>query len=532
MALESSSARPEVWTTAALAVIGLGFAIRIVQFAHGRSLWLDEALLTLNFIHLSYLELLGELQFGQAAPIGFLIAEKAASDLFGYGERALRLVPLAAGLASLLVFARLSREFVSGLGRVVALLIVALSPPLVYYSAEVKQYSVDVLAAVVVLLLAMTVRSRPLSALILALMSIAGAAVVLISHASVFALAGAFCALAVDAAERSDWRRLGRLVVPMTLSAAGFATNYLLTRSNIEGIGAVLSGSSFYPDAISWYPRQAAQLGFYLFGDPGTWGRAVTLLAGVVAVVGTVALARQDRFKAVLVLTPIAAAMVATTLGLYPFGGRFVLFWLPVLALLIGCGIEAVGSSARNSIRSAVVPLLTASAIAGLLLAQSGPYLVSPRESQELRPVLEYVRQQWRPGDVLYLHAGSQYAARYYAEIHGVNARSGTVLWRATPAPTDDLNSLVSRSPELVVGRQTDDPRVGFEADLRMLAGRPRVWVVFSHVFRRDDGDFVGDLPAHIMLLDRAGERLDEFHQTGAAAYLLEVRDAPLQILG
>lgn len=336
----------------------------------------------------------------------------------------------------------------------------------------------------------------------------------------------------MDAAERSEWRRLGRLAVPVTFSAAGFATNYLLTRSNIEGIGAALSGSSFYPDGISWYPRQAAHLGFSLFGNPGTWGRAVTMLAGVVAAVGTVSLARQDRFKPVLLLTPLVAATVATTLGLYPFAGRFVLFWLPLLALLIGCGVGAVGSSARNSIRSAVVPVLTASAIAGLLVVQSGPELVSPRESEELRPVLEYVREHWRPGDVLYLHAGSQYAARYYAEIHGVNVRGGTVLWRATPAPPTDLASLVSRRPELVVGRSADDPRVGFEADLRMLAGRPRVWFVFSHVFRRDDGDFVGDLPAHIMLLDRAGERLDEFHQTGAAAYLLDVRDAPLSVQG
>lgn len=517
------------WTTVAWAVLGLGAAVRVVQWADGRSLWLDESRIALNLLDHSYAGLLGDLQFLQAAPIAFLLAEKLVADLLGYGEHALRLVPLLASLASLLVFARLSRELLHGVGRVTALLAFALSPPLVYYSAELKQYSLDVLATVVVLLLALTYRSRPLDARALALLSVVGGVVVWFSHASVFALASAVAALAVDAVLKSDWRRLERLIVPTTVWALAFVVSYLATRTNTEPVRTSLSGTSDYFDGVSWYVRKPAHLGLFLFGDlegqgdPYGLGYGLVALAGLLAALGIYAFAREDPFKPLLVLLPIVAAIGAATLELYPFYGRFVLFALPAVALLIGRGVSYLGTRSPTSARGRVAAGLAASAIAVFLVIETGPVLASPEEREELRPVLEHVRDRWRAGDVLYVHAASQHPATYYAEVHDVNVRDGRVLWPAirTPGGPHILSpSLASHSPQLVVGRSAEDRRRGFRADLKVLAGQPRVWVVFSHVGRYEGDEFLDDLPAHVALLDRAGVRLDEFHRTGAVAYL------------
>ena len=64
-------------------IIGFGILIRLIQYLYNRSLWADEAVLALNIVNRSYLELLQPLDYDQAAPIGFLLVEKLAVQLFG-----------------------------------------------------------------------------------------------------------------------------------------------------------------------------------------------------------------------------------------------------------------------------------------------------------------------------------------------------------------------------------------------------------------------------------------------------------------
>ena len=82
-----------------------GSALRIAPFLIDRSLWLDEAKLALNVLERSPAQLFAPLDYDQAAPVGFLLLEKRAVMAFGEGERALRLVPLIAGLGALWLFA-------------------------------------------------------------------------------------------------------------------------------------------------------------------------------------------------------------------------------------------------------------------------------------------------------------------------------------------------------------------------------------------------------------------------------------------
>lgn len=522
-----SRAEPrDAWAVAAWVVIAVGAAVRIVEWIHGGSLWVDEASLALNIVDHSYVGLLGNLDFLQAAPVGFLLAEKVVADVFGYGEHALRLVPLAAGLASLLVFNRLSRQFAVGAGQVTALLVFALSPPLVRYSTELKQYSLDVFATLLILLAALAYRHRPLDARSVIVLSVVGAIAVWFSQASVFALAGALGALALDAAVRHDTRRLLRLLVPAAIWGAAFAASYLTTHANVARIQAAPGGTFTVDfDGVSWYPRIVEHLGALLFGVDGralSLGYGIVVVAGLLAGVGLFRLVREDWFKAVLLLLPVATAMAAATLDLYPFFGRFALFALPSMALLIGSGVTYLWSRTARWTNRGVVTGLATAAIAIFLLAHA-PSLAVPEQREDLLPVLEHVRDDWRSGDVLYVHEGSEDATAYDARVHGVNVRDGQTLWHAVRGPASDgivSQSLVSQRPEIVVGVLSEDGLRTFSDDLRALAGKPRVWFVFSHVVRYEDQRFVDELPAHVELLDRAGTRIGEFHRPGAVAYL------------
>ncbi len=82
----------------------VGVGIRLVQFLHCRSLWVDEASVSLNIINRSYLALLHPLGYHQQAPVGFLWVSRFLVNLFGPNEFSLRGYSLICGIASLPVF--------------------------------------------------------------------------------------------------------------------------------------------------------------------------------------------------------------------------------------------------------------------------------------------------------------------------------------------------------------------------------------------------------------------------------------------
>jgi len=128
----------------------VGFFLRTYFYIINRSLWLDEAMLALNIVNRSFLDLLKPLDLDQAAPVGFLLLQKVAICLLGVRDYVLRIVPMLSGLLSIpLMYAVTSQYRQSCVFFSLALF--ALSPKLIYYSSELKQYSTDVLASLLLL---------------------------------------------------------------------------------------------------------------------------------------------------------------------------------------------------------------------------------------------------------------------------------------------------------------------------------------------------------------------------------------------
>ena len=59
------------WVVVLIALFGV--IIAFVQFVSNRSLWLDEAMFSLNIINRDYIELLLPLDYTQVAPILFFL---------------------------------------------------------------------------------------------------------------------------------------------------------------------------------------------------------------------------------------------------------------------------------------------------------------------------------------------------------------------------------------------------------------------------------------------------------------------------
>ncbi len=514
------------WAT--LGVIGLGALARIVSFLANRSLWLDESMLALNIERRSFATLVGGLDFSQVAPLGFLWLEKLAVIVLGVNELALRAWPLVAGVAGLIVFNELASRLLRPASRIFTLSLFAVSASLVYYSAEVKQYSFDVLLAASVLLVAVRhVEGSPgsdagarwgKSGAWLAL-GLAGVVGVWFSHPLVFVLPAVLAYVWMAPGERRVRRRPLALIAGVWgasfgaafwLTARGASQNPAMAQFWLEGFMPLAPDTwaewAWYPQALAGWIRSTLD-----FSETVTPLRTAGIWSGVIlASAGLCRAWRRDRRALCLVALPIGLALLAAALRVYPFKGRLILFLVPSTLILIGWGAEAAwaqGSSRQKKLKAyrtevtvAVRQLALTVAALALLAGASGAlvsWLRAPHR-EELRPVLIQVAEQARSGDVVYLHSGAQHTALFYDRVC---------------EPCRIGSAQVVRGAFLM-GRDE-----AIREELARLPTEGRLWVVFSHEWWG-----YGDLERDRIVADlraRAGEP-EVFTAPGAEAYVFD----------
>ncbi len=143
-----------------LFVIMLGFYLRIKLFLLNPGLHHDEANLALNMMEHSYFDLFGPLDRNQVCPPFFLIFSKFIYNLVkfnycaGFSDMLLKILPLISGLAVLPLFTLfLDSIFHNKSLNILGTVFLALNKYAVYYSCVFKQYSTEMLVAVVLMLI-------------------------------------------------------------------------------------------------------------------------------------------------------------------------------------------------------------------------------------------------------------------------------------------------------------------------------------------------------------------------------------------
>jgi len=425
-------------------LLAAGVGLRALELLRDRSLRWDEASLALNLLHLPIGRLLGPLEHDQVAPPLFLLFERALVELLGPRELVLRLQPFLAGLLALFLFARLAREVLgTGTARLLALGAFVLTDSLIYYSADVKPYSGDVAASVLLWLAAWRLARAPGPGTTAAFV-LASVLAPWISHAALFVAAGTCLVLAAQSWRLRDHRQLALRVLPLGLSCAVLYLAVL----RFQGGNRVLDqywASGFAPlpptsiTDLKWFVSAF----FGLFTTPFGNGARLYGLTAFTMLVGLVALARRERTGLLLLLAPLLPLYLASGLHRYPCHGRLLTFLVPVVWLGVGAGVVHLWQLLLE--RDRWIAWLLASMLWGHPLLNVLQLLQSPRHVQEFRPVAEHLQAHRRPGDVLYLCHASQNALRYYAELLGFELeplRLGTAVDFAGPELHQDLESL------------------------------------------------------------------------------------------
>lgn len=121
----------------------LGSGSLIYQWYWTRPLWVDEEMIALNFRDRSVFELAGPLWLHQAAPVGWLILQRALLVTFGAGERTLRALPVLFGIATLWVAVWAGHRWLRPVGAAVFTSLCSFGLYISFFPLETKQYSAD-----------------------------------------------------------------------------------------------------------------------------------------------------------------------------------------------------------------------------------------------------------------------------------------------------------------------------------------------------------------------------------------------------
>jgi hypothetical protein len=471
-------------TSTVAALLAVGIATRVLSYATGRSLTLDEAFLGLNLQRDSPRGLLGTLDWNSAAPPGFLEAEKLLIYLFGESEPALRSAPFVAGVLALGAFALLAGRLSSSSGKLAILLFLCV-PLATSYSALAKPYAFDLLC--VTALYVVTLRSLDAPSVRGRALLLAGLGVVspAFSYASIFAVAASATVLIGDAVATRSRAAALRTGVVVGSWLTIFAVAAAVHGGTVSHLRQSLHNESGFTSLHQAFGAVRIVSGL----APSRWvdspfAGVPTVCAGVLCVLGAWYLARRAWRLLALLGLPVLFVGVASFAGFYPALPRTLLFLAPTLAVLMAEGVAAVGVK-RTALRWPFAALLV------LVLAAEGLATVdvtrAARRDAGIKPVMDVLATRMRPRDTVYLNFASQYPFAYYLAC-GCNdtsvaraIRDGRWPVGAEDGTVDQWSPAVrSRSPRFLVGRFTAYDLQSYLADLGRIPQRGRVWVVLS----------------------------------------------------
>jgi hypothetical protein len=338
--------------TLAWLAVAIGVILRVWEYLEFRPIYLDEKSLWKNVANRAIFDFHHVLEEDQMAPPGFLVVERLLSRLPLDMKAAGRLFPFLCGITSVFLTRSAARRFLDRRAVPLAVGLLALADHLLYYSAEIKQYSCDLVMALAGLLLAAPQPPEKTSDRQLVTLAIFGVVAPWFSFTVVFVLSGVGLHLLVTQALRKDWRKAA-----LTASACGtwlisFAGCYLLSKSIMSQRDFLWVWWNFAFLPVP--PRSLADASLVVesianvFINPTSLLSPFTLpytalLAAMLALFGCLSVGRRWPGGLFLLISPFILTLAASGLHLYPFHGRLLFVLVPTFLFLPSEGVTAVG---------------------------------------------------------------------------------------------------------------------------------------------------------------------------------------------
>lgn len=311
-------------------VIIFGIYLRTVSLLQYNSFFMDEGLLMLVFQEKTYLQMFFPLSHIQAAPPIFMIISKLIYHFFGVNELALRFLPYMLGNLSLVLFYFLLKKIYKNYFAIlITLFAFATNSQLIWKTAELKPYVIDVLFTIIALIVAFTIDLKALNKKKAFCIGLLAALSVWCSYPMLFLVAGISIVFLFKIYFLKDDNLKNLFWIYAIPNLIGFIIYYKI---NLVWLTKHTELHKYWSVYEAFAPKSYADysaLTNFFFMDSNI------IIITVLGLIGIYFIYRYDRFVFWILMSPIAVCLAASYLGLYPFAHRLVLFILPILIIFL-----------------------------------------------------------------------------------------------------------------------------------------------------------------------------------------------------
>ncbi|OUJ74457.1 glycosyltransferase family 39 protein [Hymenobacter crusticola] len=473
-----------LWWWLALMAVLVGIALRVWQWSLGTTMFMDELAIVHNVVTRSVGQLVrAPLAEAQVAPPLFLLAEKACLVLFGKSELSLRLPPLLASLAALLLLWPVARRVLDERLVPLALLTFAVGVTFVHYSNQVKQYASDAAVGLLVVYLALRLRERQLpSTRFWVLAALAGLVLPFYSQASLMYFAGCGAALVLLASFDAGRPRLRVTMTVVGAWAVGCVLSLALAQHTLRPIDQAFM-QYFWREGMlplsARLPIDFTQDIAERWANGLGWPHPTSIWVGF-TLLGVGLLWWQRREVALLLTAPWVLSTLAALLHQFPLRQRLMDFLVPTLILFVFAAFQALVRWAWQ--RHAGLGAVALGLCLLPVLYSTTRHNLPPFCVEDAKTLYAKLAQVRRPSDAVYAYYGAGQYLRWYGPAYGLRPPSYKLGHCYRHLPGAERNYL----------KEVDTFR-----------GR-RVWLVMMHFDPYEEQD----LRAYLSSIGRPGPRL------------------------
>jgi len=468
----------------------IGIFLAIYQFIFNRSLWLDEASLALNIINRDFIELTKPLDYVQVAPIGFLFVEKVFVSVLGKNEFSLRIFSLISFLISIPYLYFLSNKLLRNqMMALMAASIYCITLSLINYSSEVKQYSIDVLLTILILYYCLTIQLNKNSSLVI--LSIIGSIAIWFSNTSIIILFVAGSYLIYFEGLQNKNFKIVSIFVFWLISFFIYYFLFIFDHPSKEVVVAYWRyENGFLP--LNILSKEFCYFFFgifnsiysYLLGFGSFW-----FIPFIISVISVIALFKERQFTLIyFCLAPILVHVLLSGLELYPFKDRLILYVAPLTIIIFTFGLYSI----FNFINDRIIHIPSFLLVVPICLMFYPIYLKFPIKKEEIKISLNYIKQNIKSMETIYVHYGAVRSFKFYEDIKFITFNNSIIYDK---------------------GHREGDSK--YDATIMNLKGK--VWFVFTHPYRDEKEHIVEDL------LNTGAELIDKKEYKGSTIYYIDV---------
>lgn len=398
------------------------------NFLYNRSLWFDEALLSLNIVGKSYAELLRPLDDNQVAPIGFLYVEKFISSLFGSTDWSLRIFPFFSFLFSIpLLFSITKKLTDSKQVGLLACVFFVFNYLIIYYSVEVKQYSSDVCIVLFLIYYGLIFfKLNDYSSIFI--YSAVGVFAIFLSNVSIVILLSNSFVLIYNYYKKRE-KLIHRFIIPVLFWISAFCIYYFLfihhhpsKRSMLrywQSKDAFLPLNPFHSDFFTFIFSKLKMIFTYLIIDSvAGWILIPIFITGL--------LKSFKNFNTIIVLCcPLIIHLFLSGLKMYPFHTRLILYLVPLIIIVLSVGLYHLHRIIKLSSMSLSYLILFSPLIFSFIVVVKN----APIEKEEVRNCMEYINRDKSRIDFLYLYCSSAPAFKFYQKKFSILTNIDSIVY-------------------------------------------------------------------------------------------------------